>query len=252
MTSKRKPSSANDNAPREPRILVFDIESTNLSASFGTILCIGFKFVGEPETRVVSILDGRRRDMLDDKRVVEEFVKVYETADYVVTWYGDRFDLPMIKSKMLEHGLPPLMPKPSLDLWKAVRYRFKLHSNRLQAWQQFLGVEHKKTPIDFKAWLRAAQGDKTAMAEVVHHCKLDVEVLEGVFHRIRPWIDNEPARGLITGDHSGCPSCGSDNIQRRGYKVAQTRAYQQFNCLSCGRWWRAKTPAALSPVRAAA
>lgn len=240
----------NKNQINGPRILCFDLESTNLSASFGTILCIGYKFVGDAKPQVVSILDGRRHSMLDDKRVVSEFVKVWEQADMVISWYGDRFDIPMIRTKMLQHGLPPLMPKPSLDLWKGVRYRFKLHSNRLEAWQKYLGLPTAKTPIDFKSWLQAAHGDKKAMAEVVHHCKKDVDVLEEAFIRIRPWLDNEPARGLITGDHSGCPSCGSQSVERRGFKVAMTRAYQQFRCRACGRWWRARTPVTISPVRA--
>lgn len=222
----------------EPKILIWDIESTNLSASFGTILCIGYKWFGEPKVYVPSILDrNKKRNFLNDRPVVENFVEAFNRCDYHVTWYGERFDLPMVRAKMVRHGLKPLPPKPHLDLWKVARRQFKIHSNRLQAWEQFLGTEHAKTPIAFDAWLAAAQGSRKAMAEVIDHCIKDVEVLEDVFKRFRPWMDNEPARGLITGDYDGCPTCGSHNTSKQGTRITVSRIYQRFQCRSCGHWF---------------
>lgn len=223
----------------QPKILIWDIESTGLNATFGTILCIGYKWYDEDDVHVFTILDKKRgkKDMLNDKHLVEEFVKVYEQADYHISWYGDRFDVPMLKSRMIKHGLPPLAPIYSLDLWKQVRYTFKLHSNRLVTWQQFLQVEDEKSQIDFDAWLRAAQGDKDSLAEVVDHCRRDVLVLEEVFTKLRPWLDKEPSVNLF-GGLGMCPSCDGSNVQRRGYKVATTRTYQQYRCMDCGRWFR--------------
>lgn len=236
----------------EPRVLVWDIESTSLNAVFGTILCIGYKWLGKPKVHVPSILDGNNGNMLSDKHLVEEFATVFNTCDYHTTWYGERFDHPMVCSKLIKFGLPPLAPKPHLDLWKTARKRFKLHSNRLQAWEQFLGLENAKTPISFDAWLQAAHGDRKALATVKHHCKKDVLVLEEVFERMKPWLDCEPARGLMTGDHHGCPSCGSHDIERRGFKVAMTRMFQQFVCKGCGRWFRSASAEKVgSPIRSA-
>lgn len=223
---------------KRPKILVWDIESTGLNATFGSVLCIGYKWLGEEETHVISILDGDRRDMLDDRPLIEKFVKVFEECDYHVTWYGDRFDLKMIKSKMIKYEMKPLMPKNSVDVWKVVKRHFKLHSNRLVVWEEYLDVADHKSRIDFDAWLRAAIGDKSAMAEVKDHCERDVKVLEEVYNKIRPWTDTEPQVGLVTGDLEGCPSCGSHDIQRRGWRVAATRTYQQYQCQKCGRWFR--------------
>ena len=234
---------------REPRILLWDIESTGLNATFGTILCIGWKFYGEKTVYVPSIIDGSNGDMLDDRALVKQFIEAYESCDYHVTWYGDRFDFPMVCSKAFKHDLPPIRPKHSLDLWKAVRYRFKAHSNRLAVWQQICKAKDSKTAIDFDAWLRAAHGDKNALAEVRHHCKKDVLVLEQVFRKLRPWLDNEPSRGLFTGDHDACPSCGSKHVTRQGFKVARTRKYQQLKCQSCGHWFREARSAEASPLR---
>lgn len=226
---------------RAPRILVWDIESTNLSASFGTILCIGYKWYDEKAVHVPSILDHQKnadiKNYLNDRPVVEQFAKAYSECDYHVTWYGERFDLPMVRAKMVRLGLDPLPPKPHLDLWKTARRQFKIHSNRLAAWEQYLKCEHGKTAIEFDAWLAAAQGNKKAMAEVKDHCEKDVLVLEDVFRKFRPWMDNEPARGLFTGDHEGCPSCGSHNTLRQGVRMTVTRTYQRFQCRDCRHWF---------------
>ncbi len=232
----------------KPKILFFDIEATGLNAAFGTILCIGYKWEGEKKVYVPTILDDAR-NMLDDMPLVRDFADEFAKADYVVTWYGKRYDVPMIETKLLKHRLPPLAPKYHLDLWEAARSKFKLHSNRLQAFEKFLGTPDQKTDIDFDSWLKAAHGDKAAIAEVSDHCRKDVLVLEQVFDRMRPWLDKEPPRALFTGQSDGCPACGSLHVERRGYKVAATRLYKQLRCLSCNKWFRSVKAVARADFR---
>jgi uncharacterized protein YprB with RNaseH-like and TPR domain len=245
MSSLKEPnmqSGSRRKKARQPKVLVWDIEATGLNATFGTVLCIGYKYAGQSRLRVPTILDGGK-NTLDDRALVEEFGEAYEACDYHVTWYGDRYDLPMVQSKRIKYGLPPLSQKPSVDLWKAVRYRFKLHSNRLAVWQEFLGLEAEKTPIDFERWLRAAQGDKPSLNYVVKHCKADVLMLEEAYEKIKPWATEIPDHALFTGDREGCPACSSHNVKKQGFKVAKTRKYQQWQCMDCGRWWKSNKAA---------
>lgn len=232
----------------DPKILIWDIEATGLNATFGTILCIGHKWLGDKKPTVISILDGPKTHMLNDKGVVERFIKVFNEADYSVSWYGDRYDMPMVRSKLLVHRLPPPAPVRSLDLWKAVRYKFKLHNNRLAAWEQYLKTPHHKTAIDFDAWLQAAHGNKAAMAEVVDHCAKDVDTLEDVYLRLRPWLSEQPNRWTITGQE-GCPACGSQHIIRQGYRSTITRVYQRFQCLDCRHWFHSARSLGSAPTR---
>lgn len=248
-----------------PRILVWDIESTNLNATFGTILCIGYKWIDKPKVHVPTILEHSKNGMLDDRGLVEEFARVYNEADYTTAHYGVRFDLPMIKTKLLKYGLPPLPPKPLIDTWWVARRELRLHSNRLATIAEFLGVKHAKTPIIFDDWLKAAHGDKKALKSVVHHCKMDVLVLEEVFLRLRPLMKEEPPRILFASQPSSsaprrtsspshtraatepdlssvptCPSCGSLHMQSRGLQVAKTRRYSRYQCQGCGKWSRSR------------
>lgn len=226
---------------REPKVLFFDIESTGLNATFGTILCIGHKFLSDPEVHVPTILDKRRKkDMLDDKALVERFSKVYNWCDYSVGHYSSRFDLPMIRTKLLKYGLPPLPPKPHIDTWWIARRELKLHSNRLAVLQDFLGVAHSKTPLKPDDWIQAAHGSKAALDYIVEHCRQDVLVLEEVFLKLRPLAKEEPNRRLFLPEEApeSCQSCGSIRLTRQGFRVAKTRRYQQWQCQDCGKWSR--------------
>ena len=231
----------------EPKILFFDIESTALNATFGTILCIGYKFLGDPKVHVPTIMDYAKKGMRDDRGLVERFAKIYDWADYSVGHYSSRFDLPMIRTKLLKYGFPPLAPKPHLDTWWIARRELKLHSNRLAVLQDFLGCKASKTPLKPDDWLSAALGDKKALKYIVEHCKFDVLVLEEVFLKLRPLAKEEPARGLFLEDIDPmtCASCGSNRVTRQGYRVAKTRKYQQFQCQDCGKWQRTGKAAAM-------
>ncbi len=223
-----------------PKILMFDIESTNLNAPFGTILCIGYKFLGDPKVHIPTIIDHSKNGMLDDKGLVERFSKVWDWADYCCGHYAQRFDLPMIQSKLLKHKLPPLAPKVLIDTWRIARDNLKMHSNRLGAIAEYLGCKSEKTPITFDDWLRAAHGDKKSLKYIVEHCRLDVLVLEEVFLKLRPLIKKEPARQLFTDETADvCVTCGGTHLTRRGFNVTKTRKYQQLQCQDCGKWMRA-------------
>lgn len=222
----------------EPRILVWDIESTNLNASFGTVLAIAHKWVGQSKVSVPTILDfSQKGSMLDDKPLIKNFLDVYSTADYSVAHYGKRFDLPMIQTKCLKHRLGPMPNIPLIDTCDIAWKNFKLHSNRLGSWLEYLGCKHEKMPMRTDDWLHAAHGCEKAMKAVKLRAREDVLGLEEIFIAMRPWIRHEPARALFL-DSSGCVSCGSYKLQNRGWQIAKTRRYQRLQCQDCGRWQR--------------
>ncbi|HEY6019726.1 MAG TPA: ribonuclease H-like domain-containing protein, partial [Candidatus Paceibacterota bacterium] len=184
-----------------PRVLVWDIECTNLNASFGTLLAIAYKWVGEQKVYVPTILDYKMRgNMLDDKPLVADFKKIYMTADYTVAHYGKRFDRPFLQTKCLKHRLGPLPDLPMMDTCEVAWKNFKLHSNRLAAWLEYLGCKHEKMPMRADDWLHAAHGCSKAMKAVKARAREDVLGLEEVFLAMRPWMKDEPVRGMFTGE----------------------------------------------------
>lgn len=221
---------------KEPRILLWDIETDGINAD--RILCIGHKLAGPHKTRLFKAADYEREGLWDDKGLMKDFSNTFAECDWHATWYGARFDLPVVNARIIAAGLPPLPPKPHVDLWKTARYVFRTGGgNRLAKWQDFLGLPEEKTPVKPSVWIKARYGHEPSLRYIYEHCTKDVSVLEGVFTKLRPWVTEEPARGLIVhADRGTCISCGSPHLIRKGYRVSRTRRYVQFQCKSCGKW----------------
>lgn len=226
---------------KKPKILLWDIESSNLNANFGFIFCIGYKFLGERKPTIISIRDfpNYKEDPSNDKRVVQEFAKVFNTADVQVTWYGARFDFPFVNTRLLMSGLQPLAPIPHIDGWRIAKYKLKLNSNRLDAVSRIIpGNKTQKTPIDNKHWLRAASGHTASVKYVEKHCRADIQVLEKAYMAIRPYASAMPnVAKYINPTHEGCPICGSFNVHKRGTHLTATGTKQRLQCMKCAHWF---------------
>jgi len=223
------------------RILLYDLETTNLVANIGNILCIGYKWHGEGKPKVLSLRDypGFKKDPTDDRRLVKDFARIFHEADMQVTWFGTRFDFPYLQSRLLWHGMKPLPEIRHFDGWWVAKKKLKLHSNRLATVQDFLDLPSSKTPLNFRELARSRAGHIPSLKSVERHCYFDVEVLEQAYDKIKSYAGRyHPNLSAITGDLEACPTCGSNKLQRRGFKYAHTRVYRQIHCQECGRWFQ--------------
>jgi uncharacterized protein YprB with RNaseH-like and TPR domain len=225
------------------KILIWDGEMTNLSADFGTVVCVGFKEVGTKKVHVPSILDfndicdccGKVTKPQDDKPLLKHVSKILNDADAWVVHYGQRFDVPFVNSRLLFHGLPPLRPVPLIDTWRIARNHLKLHNNRLATIQEFLGTQDEKNAIKGPQWQAAAGGDVKGIKYIIEHCRLDILVLDQAYEKIKILMPNHPNFNLVDrGDLPGCPRCGSHKIRKDGTRVAASRIYQTYRCNECG------------------
>lgn len=218
------------------RLLAWDLETSNLSASFGTIICAGFKTVGAGRPTVLSI-DRYEGDALKaEKALLKDLSAALLDCDCWLTWYGTYFDIPYLNTRLLYHKLPVLPATfPHIDGWKTARNRLKLGNNRLNTVQGFLGLKDEKTHIKGEMWIRALTGHRASMRYLVRHCSQDVLVLEQAYERLRPLIIDHPNQGLVKRD-AKCPVCGGRRLQKRGLHVARSRAYQRMHCQQCGAW----------------
>lgn len=238
----------------EPRILLWDIETThNLAAVFRLneeyiqptniireryVVCAAWKWLGEKKVHAVSTLDNPalyKKDPHNDRHVMEVLHKVLSSADVIVAHNGDSYDIKFTEGRMLVQGLDPLPPITKIDTLKIARNRFLLNANKLDYLGQLLGLGRKKhtTP---GLWLKVLNGSKAAVRDMVTYNKQDVELLEKVFLKLRPYMENHISRGLF--GKTGCPRCGSHHIQSRGVHRAVTRIYNRFQCQKCGGWFR--------------
>jgi DNA-directed RNA polymerase subunit RPC12/RpoP len=71
--------------------------------------------------------------------------------------------------------------------------------------------------------------------------KHDVEVLEEVYLKIRPWIRNHPNLGTYSKDYvDTCPNCGSINMIDNGEYHTPANVYTSYRCGNCGALSRSR------------
>lgn len=226
------------------RIIAWDLETTNLNANYGYILCMGWKVIGEKKTHLIKISDYplHQKQITNDREVIKKAREVLTDADGWVTWFGRYFDEPFLNSRLIEHKLNPLPPmstKNHVDGWAISRYKLKLNSNRLATVSSFLGVE-EKTPISGPHWVKAMAGNTKSLNYVYKHCTQDVIVLEQVYNRIKMLSSthfNVNIPDGVTGNV--CPKCGvKGKMKPRGWSYASVNKKRRWQCgaSKCGGW----------------
>lgn len=253
---------------KEPRIILWDIETAhNLAAVFRLwgedyippgnivqeryIICASWKVLGEEKTHSVSLLDNPKlfkKDPHNDLHVLQVLHKVLAEADCLIAHNGDKYDLKFTEARMLIQGLSPLPPIKTMDTLKIAKKRFLFNSNKLDYLGTILGVGAKiKTSSGL--WLEVLKGNKAAIKEMVEYNIEDVNLLERVFFKLRPYTSNHINRNLFAGEgeERACPRCGSTHCQSRGVSRTATRTYQRFQCQDCKGWF--SSPKSIDSVK---
>lgn len=234
---------------KKPKILIYDIEtSLSIVASFSLypnfishkniiqdpfIICASWKWLGDKKAKAIAVTKQEALTQ-NDKRVVQKLHEVIEEADIIIGHNGDKFDLKWVKGRGLKYGLTPLSYVKTIDTLKVARKNFRLMSNRLDYIGDYLGVGRKISTSE-GLWLKVLQGKVSAIKEMVKYNKQDVYLLEDVYLKLRPYIDNHPDLNMMLKGHNQCcKACGSIHSQKYGIRYAKARKYQKFLCKSCG------------------
>lgn len=229
-----------------PKTLILDIEtSPNVAHVWGLFrqtvslaqlressftLCWSAKWHGSKKTAFKNY---------NDPTMVEDIWEMLHDADVVVTYNGNKFDLPVLNREFLLAGLPPPSPYHSIDLYRVVKKKFNFPSYKLKYVAQALGLTQKVEHEGHELWVGCMAGDTKAWRQMRRYNTGDVITTEELYDRLQPWIDNLPNRNLFVDlDAPVCPACGSESLQRRGYSYTRLGKYQRFVCLGCARWSR--------------
>lgn len=192
----------------------------------GGIICWAAKWVGKKEMFFAADWVVGRRQML------QELADMLAEADAVITFNGDKFDLPKIIGEMLLEGMDPPAPPTSIDVIKTIK-KMGFLMNRLAYVGPLLGVGDKIKHEGFNLWRRVMAGDAAAQGKMRRYNIQDVKLLEQLYKRILPFIRNHPHLGQ---DKHECGSCGSNNTQNRGFRRTKFFRIQRIQCNDCGSW----------------
>lgn len=213
------------------------------------IICAAWKELGSRTTSAVSVLDDAKRfkkNHKDDYYVVKTIREALEDVDILIAFNGDKFDTKMFNSRLISHGLPPLPKIVFIDPLKEVKKVAKFSSHRLDFLSTALtGSGKMETPGD--TWMKAMQGDESAIKLMVRYNKVDVKKLEEVYLKLRPYFKSHP--NLAKPETCNCPKCSSKNTQKRGVRMrASGIRYQSYQCQDCGSWFFTDSKALTKPL----
>lgn len=242
-----------------PKILTLDIEtSPNLSWHFDSykvdirpiqnvepsrIICWSAKWADEKTVLFRSEMDeGGRTSMLC------KIAGLMDEADIICTYNGDNFDLPRLKWAFQLHDIEQPSPFISADLFKVVKYEFgQAPMSRSLAYivdQLHVGAKLEVGGY-FPIWLDMNSPDEKvrerAWRKFTRYSKRDTKVTDDLRIELQPYLRNLPSAALWDEEGTSGPlvcSCGSEDVQKRGYYYTKTRRYPRYYCKDCHKWGR--------------
>jgi len=176
-------------------VCVFDIETSNLNADFGIVLCAVIMDVNEQKPKVIRWDETPefKKDRSSDREVCRLIKQELESYDVIVGYNSSKFDIPFLNTRLLKNNLEMITGIKHIDLLYSARYYLKLSKNTLENLTEFLGTSERKTKVDGSQWVKAlvmagTPAGKKAMDYIVDHCVKDVKVLAEAFALIKDTI----------------------------------------------------------------
>ena len=245
-----------------PKIILFDIETIpnlqkaleiwcqigawpgrTMKATITSLLCVGWKELGAKTTHCKSVWDFESWDdkkVNDDKELCKYIHAIMSEADAVITHNGKRFDWKYLQTRFLYHGLPPLPTTIHVDTCLVARKNLLAFSNKLDYLGKYFVKDKKVDNGGWDLWVKCHNKVKSARKLMVKYCKQDVDLLEKLFMKLRPFVKNLPNQDI---DYDGelelvCPVCGSGNVKKNGWAYTKTNKYPRIFCKSCHSYSR--------------
>lgn len=241
------------------KILLFDIETSPMLAYIWRlwdetrsmemveedwyVMSWSAKWLGDKKTLVKALPDypNYKKDNQDDKALLQDLWDLLDEADVVVGHNSIKFDCRKINARFLRNKMSPPSPYRSIDTLKSARAHFNFSSNKLTDLGEALECGKKVDTGGFELWRGCLDGKKKSWALMKKYNKQDVDLLEKVYLKLRPYIKNHPNVCLDNVPNApSCPACGSTSLTRRGYAYTNASKFARLCCNDCGKWSRSK------------
>ena len=209
----------------------------------------GYRWKGGGKARWASEYNRSTGLLTERQSMLELAHKLYEEADIVVTYNGDKFDHKRLNSEWVSAGMTPPAPVQSLDLFKTVKRQFQFPSNKLDYVADRLLGEGKHSHAGHSMWRHCLDTDvdpavkRRAWNAMGRYCRQDVDLLEPLHTKLLPWLPASVNVTVMGGPQVEpmCGKCGGDDLRSRGYAYTTTRAYKRYRCNDCGAWARGRS-----------
>lgn len=185
--------------PNENRVGYLDIESSNLDADFGIMLCYCIKVEGEKTILGRHLTEEEALNKKEpDKQLVKELIDDLSSFNLIYTYYGTGFDLKFIRTRAVANHLrfPVFGSISHKDVYYIIKNKFKLHRSGLETACNELIGRTLKTHFDGNTWRHAVQGKQKALAWIFDHCKRDVMDLETLTKKVMDFANPNTTKSI--------------------------------------------------------
>lgn len=240
--------------PKAPKILLFDLETSRIetrSKVFSLweqnlrpqditkdwiILTFSAKWLYEPNVMSFACTQKEIRAW-DDGRIVGELWNLIDEADVIIA-HNIAFDERRSMTRFVYHNMqPPSQYKKFCTLQAARRY-LNVTSNSLDYLGDYFGLG-RKIVNEYGLWDKVEDyrhpEHLEAMKRMRIYCNQDVNLLEQVYLRLRPYAVNHPNLGVYgpSEDNYTCPCCANQgSLEWNDEKLFENR-YPTGRCNVC-------------------
>ena len=178
----------------------------------------------------------------DDLTVVVDMVKAINNADIIVGFNSKKFDIKVLKTRMIKWNLPPMKPVKHLDIMQIAKAQMRFPSNSMDNISKYLGYSELKIATGgFDLWKRCMnyrdveECDK-ALKEMELYNKGDIEVTRNLFKKFQGWSTGVNVGTMVNNlsPHNAtlrCTKCGSDDIfLEDGFAYTASSGFNLYRC----------------------
>ena len=191
------------------------------------VICWAAKWLGEKETEFAAEWAGGR------KRMLRRIFKLLQQSDAVLTYNGDKFDLPKLMGEFAVAHMGHPGPITSIDLYKTSR-KLGFISNKLEFVAPHLRIGEKVKHAGFPLWKGVDNGNPASQELMEAYNREDTALLEELYMFLRPFVKNHPFLGETDSRH--CPVCEGSRVQKRGSRRTKAFVIERLQCQDCGSW----------------
>ncbi len=208
---------------------------------YGGLASFAYKWLGESRLYGHGLCDytGNRA-----KKLLAELHAVMMEADVIIAHNGDAFDIKKANAYFIRYGFAPLPPRKTVDTLKIAKKYFRFNSNKLDNLGDYLGLGRKIQTGGLPLWqdCMATPVIQPAWDLMLKYNKQDVVLLEKVYFKLLPWIQNHPNLNVFLMRKDTCPNCMVGHLQKRGFELAGKKLIQRYQCqnVGCGAWTNEK------------
>ena len=202
------------------------------------ILSFACKWLNDSPDKVVYCDQRNATNIEDDSEILKKLWKLLDEADCVLTQNGQRFDIPKINARFIQHGFQPPSSYRHIDTMRIAKSVFGFTSNKLEYMTDKLCKKYKKLKhakfSGFELWKECLAGNLEAWSEMQEYNTMDILSLEELYFVLVPWAPTINFNVFREDNEIRCNACNSLEFVKNGFKYSNLAKYQKYKCTVCG------------------